>query len=70
MKEYEIQQKEPKKEFSSRIRVINNKYGSLGVTIPKEIVELIDLKKGDLLMYNLDIKDNKVNMEMSFKKQD
>ena len=31
---------------------------------------MIDLKKGDLLTYNLDIKNNKVNIEMSFKKQD
>lgn len=67
--EYEIQQKEPKKEFSSRIRVINSKYGSLGVTIPKEIVELIDLKKGDLLTYNLEIRNNKVKIDMEFKKQ-
>lgn len=68
--EYEIKQKEPKKEFESRIRIINRKYNSLGLTIPKEIVDLIDLKKGDLLTYNLDIKDNRVNIEMSFKKQD
>ncbi len=68
--EYEIKSKDRKSKFESKIRLINKNYNSLGVTIPKEIVKMIDLKKGDLLTYNLDIKNNKVNIEMSFKKQD
>lgn len=66
-----IQDKKEKEKFSSKIRVINSKYNSLGVTIPKQIVETIGLKKDDLMIFTMEKKSDKkviINIELSMNK--
>lgn len=66
--EYKKIPKEPiKKTYESKLRVINKKSNSLASSIPKEITELINLKKNDKLVFEVEEKDNKINIDMFFK---
>lgn len=51
--QYKIKPKTEKSEYESKLRIMNKKYNSLGVTIPKEIVESIGLKKDDLMKFEV-----------------
>lgn len=66
-----IPEKEEKiKEYTSDVRVINSKYNSLGVTIPKEVVNTIDLKKEDTFLFKVEsISDDKVKIDIDIVKQ-
>lgn len=67
---YKIKPKSNVTEYESKLRVINTKYNSLGVTIPKEIVESIELSKGDLMNFKVvPKKDNNVGIDIQFIKQ-
>lgn len=68
--EYQYKPKVQKTEFTQKLRVINKKYGSLGVTIPKEIVNSIDLSDKDSLNFKLLQKnDNNVIIDIQFMKE-
>ena len=40
-----------------------NSNGSISVTIPKQIVSLLDIKYGDLLEFNLDLETMKLTLD-------
>lgn len=67
---YKLKFKNNVTKYTSKLRVVNTKYNSLGVTITKEIVELIDLTKGDLMTFKvMPKKDNLVGIDIQFVKQ-
>ena len=40
-----------------------NSNGSISVTIPKQIVSLLDIKYGDLVEFNLDLETMKLTLD-------
>lgn len=67
---YPIKPKTEKMEYNSKLRIMNKKYNSLGVTIPKEITETIDLNKGDLMNFVFKpASDGNVIIDIQFIKQ-
>ncbi len=67
---YKIKPVEYTKEYDSKIRVLNKKYNSLGVTIPKQVAKIINLQEGDLLHFEVQsVSDNRVDIEISFRKK-
>lgn len=67
---YTVKPKAKKTEYSSKLRVMNVKYNSLGVTIPKEIVDTINLNKGDLMNFTVvPATDGKVTIDIEFVKK-
>lgn len=66
-----IPKKEEKiREYISDVRVINSKYNSLGITIPKEVVNTIGLKKGDRVVFKVeDISKEEVEIDMDIVKK-
>ena len=70
MASYDEKPKSNITKYTSKLRVVNAKYNSLGVTIPKEIVERIGLMKGDRMEFEVVSKtDNKVDIDIQFIKQ-
>lgn len=64
------EKKEKIKEYTSNVRVINKAYNSLGVTIPKEVVKTIGLKKGDYLLFKVeDTSNEKVRIDIEIVKK-
>lgn len=67
---YKIEPKTEKLEYSSKLRVINKAYNTIGVTIPKDIVELINLTDNDLMNFKIIPKDDdNIMIDISFIKQ-
>lgn len=67
-KEYKISPAKKSMEYESKIRVQNKKYNSLGVTIPKEIVNLIGLSTDNTMSFKVTKKnDSKVTIDIDFK---
>ncbi len=66
-----IPKKEEKiREYISDVRVINSTYNSLGITIPKEVVNTIGLKKGDRVVFKVeDISKEEVEIDMDIVKK-
>lgn len=67
---YKIQNKKENAEYPAKVRVVNSKYNSLGVTIPKEIVNSIGLNKGDLMKFKvIPETDNNIKIDICFEMQ-
>ncbi len=65
-----MEKEEKVREYTSNVRVINSNYNSLGITIPKEVVNTIDLKKGDTFLFKVEsISDDKVKIDIDIVKQ-
>lgn len=70
MASYDEKPKSNVTKYTSNLRIVNAKYNSLGVTIPKEIVERIGLMKGDRMEFKVvSKKDNKVDIDIQFIRQ-
>ena len=68
--QYKLKPKTEKSEYESKLRVMNKKYNSLGVTIPKEIVESIGLNKDDLMKFVVKpASDGNIIIDIQFIKQ-
>ncbi len=67
---YKIEPKTEKMEYSSKLRVINKAYNTIGVTIPKDIVQMINLTDNDLMNFKIIPKDDdNIMIDISFIKQ-
>lgn len=70
MASYDVKPESNVTKYTSNLRVVNAKYNSLGITIPKEIVDRIGLMKGDRMEFEVvSKKDNKVDIDIQFIKQ-
>lgn len=62
--------KTEKTEYSSKLRIINKTYNTIGVTIPSEIVQMINLTTDDLMNFKIKQQDDKnITIDIQFIKQ-
>ena len=68
--EYKLKPQKNQGIKENKLRVMNKKYNSLGVTIPKEIVESIGLNEEDIMRFEVKPgSDGNVIIDIQFIKQ-